>query len=242
VYHPDKLEQGSKEHETFKSIQEAYEVLMNEEKRRDYDSLEPFDDSLPKGKEPTELFFKVYGGAFENNAKFSISKEVPKLGSENTSITEVFAFYDWWYKVFQSWRTFPDDDEFDLSRAESKEEKRWMKVQNEKRRKKMKQEEHSRIVKLIDLAYKKDPRIVAHVKQQQEEKERKKKERKDQQQLRKKQEEEERRKQQEEEKEKKENRKKRNKRKKENKKPNSSNFNISFVSWLKTEKNCCKKR
>ena len=149
-YHPDKLDSESKELQTFKSIQKAYEILMDEEKRREYDSSEPFDDSMPSGKETAEEFFKVYGKIFTNNSKFSVKREVPDLGNENTPIQQVFQFYDWWYKSFVSWRSWPQDyEEYDLNQAESKEEKRWIKLQIEKLKKKRKQEEHSRIVKLI---------------------------------------------------------------------------------------------
>ena len=199
MYHPDKLDSGSKELETFKAIQKAHDILSDEEKRKQYDSTDNFDESIPTGKEPPEQFYKVYGEVFERNARWSVSRDVPKLGDDSTDIKQVYAFYDWWYKSFQSWRSFPDEEEYDLSQAESKEEKRWMKVQNEKRKKKLRNEEHARIVKLIDLAYKRDPRIAKHVREEEEEKERAKREKKEQAKQRKKKEEEERQKQAEEE-------------------------------------------
>jgi len=64
-YHPDKAgaavaDEGKKKEieEHFQKIQDAYETLSDPAKRREYDSTDDFDDTLPSTAHPTE-FFKV---------------------------------------------------------------------------------------------------------------------------------------------------------------------------------------
>lgn len=64
-YHPDKAgaavadEDKKKEIEAhFQKIQDAYETLSDPAKRREYDSTDDFDDTLPSTAHPSE-FFKV---------------------------------------------------------------------------------------------------------------------------------------------------------------------------------------
>jgi DnaJ homolog subfamily C member 2 len=141
----------------FKAIQEAYEVLMDPTKRRIFDSTDEFDDDIPTDCAPQD-FFKVFGPAFMRNGRWSVNQPIPTLGDDATPVEEVDKFYNFWYN-FKSWREFPDDDEYDLEQAESREHKRWMERQNMKLQEKAKKAEYARVRTLIDNAYKKDPRI-----------------------------------------------------------------------------------
>merc|ERR1712100_862428 len=67
---------------------------------------------------------------------------------------------------------------FDLEEAECREEKRWMERENKKLTKKMKKEENGRLIYLVNLSYKYDPRIINWKEEQEKEKLRKKAERK----------------------------------------------------------------
>lgn len=154
----------------FKTIQEAYEVLIDPVKRRIYDSTDEFDDEIPSDCAPQD-FFKVFGPAFLRNGRWSVTQPVPLLGDENSPLEEVDKFYNFWY-TFKSWREFPHEEEFDLEQAESRDHKRWMERQNAKLTEKARKEEYVRIRTLVDNAHKKDPRIL---KRKEEEKAAKKK-------------------------------------------------------------------
>lgn len=172
MYHPDKAQfktaDGKEDRSVFLKIQEAFNVLTNDQKRRMYDSQLPFDESIPSeeriqkslAKGP-QKFFKLFAPVFQRNARFGVKKPVPDIGDMDTPLNDVYKFYEYWVN-FESWRDFtgvgaehkPDD-------AGSREEKRWMMKENERIAKKLKKKEMERLINLVTLAEKYDPRINA---------------------------------------------------------------------------------
>ncbi|DBA66447.1 hypothetical protein WJX79_001146 [Trebouxia sp. C0005] len=164
-YHPDKAgaavaDEGKKKEieEHFQKIQDAYETLSDPAKRREYDSTDDFDDTLPSTAHPTE-FFKVFGPAFKRNSRWSVTQPVPDVGDEETAYAAVDKFYDFWFS-FKSWREFPHADEEDVEQAESREEKRWIERYNNKLRQPAKKEEGRRMKQFVNDAFAQDPRIL----------------------------------------------------------------------------------
>ena len=157
-YHPDK--NGGKD-TMFKKCQVAGDVLMDPNKRKAYDSSLPFDDSIPPPKVPEERFYMSYAPVFLRNRKWYLygQEKVPELGDASTPIKEVEAFYTFWLG-FKSWRDFQAvAAEHDLEQAEDRYERRWMERENTRAMEKAKKEEMSRIITLVERAYKADPRI-----------------------------------------------------------------------------------
>jgi DnaJ family protein C protein 2 len=181
MYHPDKAQyktaDGKEDRTVFLKIQEAFTVLSSEPKRRAYDSQLPFDESIPtdervqKGlaKGPHK-FFKIFGPVFQRNARFAVKKPVPDLGDMDTPIANVYKFYEYWVK-FESWRDFTGvGAEYKPDDAGSREEKRYMQKENEKLAKKLKVKEMQRLIELVAMAEKYDPRVVADKAQRKEKK------------------------------------------------------------------------
>jgi DnaJ homolog subfamily C member 2 len=164
LYHPDKVSHLGKEavenSEThFKKVKKAYDILADKKKRASYDSIDEVDDSIPSEASLNESnFFLKLRPVFDINARWSSSDRVPSLGDETTEIEDVNKFYDFWY-TFKTWRDFSFDLEYDTDQAECREEKRWMDRQNAKHIKTRKVDEAARIRRLVDTAYKNDPRI-----------------------------------------------------------------------------------
>lgn len=172
MYHPDKAQHktsdGKEDRTVFLKIQEAFAVLCSEPKRRAYDSQLPFDESIPteervqKGlvKGPHK-FFKIFGPVFSRNARFAQKKPVPELGDLSTPVQQVYKFYEYWVH-FESWRDFTGvGAEYKPDDAGSRQEKRYMQQENEKLAKKLKKKEMERLIELVALAEKYDPRIIA---------------------------------------------------------------------------------
>jgi DnaJ homolog subfamily C member 2 len=172
LYHPDKMHsQGHSEEECraiFLRVQEAADTLLDTSKRRSYDSLLDFDESIPTeseakvaGNAGVEVFLELYEPVFKRNARFALTKPVPSIGSANTPLVHINSFYSYWVK-FDSWRDFTNvDREHDPDQAESREHKRWMQKENEKNAKKLKKKEMARILELVTRALAHDPRIIA---------------------------------------------------------------------------------
>ena len=117
-HHPDKKAGAvgdSNDDAFFKCIQKAFEVLTNPERRRQFDSVDPYYDLLEtdvptqsqvtKHRNPEKYFFDAFGPVFEREARFSKKQPVPMLGSYDDPKEKVEAFYDFWYN-FDSWRSF----------------------------------------------------------------------------------------------------------------------------------------
>jgi len=162
VCHPDKKEGSTA---AIILIQEAYEYLVDPENKQIYDSTLPFDDSIPpEDKISQKGFFKVLRPVFERNARWSIDQPVPELGDAETPVEEVHEFYRFWYD-FASWRDVSPKfltknnaqlmDIYDCDRRERRERQR----QNTSIRKKFEVQEGIRITKLVELAWKHDPRL-----------------------------------------------------------------------------------
>lgn len=168
-HHPDKKRAQSagdlgklqENEDKFKAIQDAYETLSDPSKRREFDSLDPFDDSLPtelQASDPDE-YFKHFGAAFKRNSKWSVRKPVPDLGTMESDDSSIDDFYSFWFS-FKSWREFPHPDEEDVELAEGRDERRWIERHNAKLREKGRKEEIRRINEFVDLAHRLDPRLI----------------------------------------------------------------------------------
>ncbi len=142
-------------------IKEAYETLLDTEKKKKYDSTFEFDNTIPE--EDTDYddksFFSNFGPCFLKNSIWSKKKPIPKLGDMNTPIEKVKQFYRFWTN-FQSWREFSVEGEYNLEEASCRYEKRQMVKENKKMKSSMMKEEKTRLTKLVNLAYKSDPRII----------------------------------------------------------------------------------
>lgn len=150
----------------FKCVQRAWETLSDKDKRQQWDSVDPaFDASIPREQSLSEsAFFTVYEPVFARNGRFSVDPTVPSLGDVSSLRTHVEAFYDFWRR-FESWRRFEwlDDDETAGTDAagETRADKRWTEKKNKAARQRRKAEDNARIARLVEQAYKTDPRIVA---------------------------------------------------------------------------------
>ncbi|KDQ12497.1 hypothetical protein BOTBODRAFT_34461 [Botryobasidium botryosum FD-172 SS1] len=185
-HHPDKKAGSgdSNDDSFFKCIQKAMETLTNPERRRQFDSIDPYYEDLqsddpssatPFLKQPPEHFFKVFGPIFEREAHFSKTPEaeVPLLGAIDATKAEVEAFYDFWYN-FDSWRTFEYLDKEINEGSDNRDDKRYTEKKNKSERARRKKEDNARLRGLVDIALQADPRIKRIKQEEKEERERKK--------------------------------------------------------------------
>ncbi|RPD52777.1 DnaJ-domain-containing protein [Lentinus tigrinus ALCF2SS1-7] len=170
-HHPDKKAGAvgdSNDDAFFKCIQKAFEVLTNPERRRQFDSVDPYYDLLEadvpsqsqvtKHKNPEKYFFTSFGPVFEREARFSKKQPVPMLGSYDDPKETVEAFYDFWYN-FDSWRSFEYLDKEVNEGSDNRDDKRYTEKKNKSERARRKKEDTARLRGIVDTALAVDPRI-----------------------------------------------------------------------------------
>jgi len=184
-HHPDKKAgSGDADNDNFfKCIQKAFEVLSNAEKRRQFDSVDPYYQSLEDDIDPSELqkkcpknpdlFFKIFTPIFKREARFSKITPVYLLGDANATKEEVQDFYDFWYK-FDSWRSFEYLDKEVNEGSDSRDDKRYTEKKNKSDRARRKKEDNTRLRTLVDLTLNLDPRIKRIKQEEKDERARKK--------------------------------------------------------------------
>ena len=163
LYHPDKQISIDEEdaRTIYLKIQNASVALADQTKRRQYDSLMDFDESVPSdaackaaSKEGTAAFCDLYAPVFKRNARFSMTRPCPEMGDENTPYADVANFYSFWIK-------FSNACEHDLDNAGSRHEKREWQKENDRQSKKMKKAEVTRVADFVMKAQNNDPRVIA---------------------------------------------------------------------------------
>jgi len=178
THHPDK-HNGKSEEEMeavnlyFVKLQEAFNILSDVKKRRKYDSMGEFNDSVPTKLKEGQDFYEVFDAVFKRNAKWSEYKPVPELGNADTPYDKVKKFYEFWF-AFDSWRDLDEaileaegEDCFqNIEDAECRDERRWMEKENARIRGKYLKAERQRIFGFVELAEKLDPRVKAEKDQQ----------------------------------------------------------------------------
>ncbi|KAI0357924.1 DnaJ-domain-containing protein [Trametes cingulata] len=186
-HHPDKkagVAGDSNDDAFFKCIQKAYEVLTNPERRRQFDSVDPYYDifetdvptaaQVQKAKDPVKYFFEAFGPVFEREARFSRKQPVPMLGSYDDPKEVVEAFYDFWYN-FDSWRSFEYLDKEVNEGSDNRDDKRYTEKKNKAERARRKKEDTARLRGIVDTALSVDPRIKRIRQEEKEAREAKKK-------------------------------------------------------------------
>ncbi|RNA14164.1 subfamily C member [Brachionus plicatilis] len=175
-HHPDKKKDTTdKDRDYFTCMTRAFETLSDPVKRVDH----LFEENVPPVNENSKKnFYKVFRSVFEANARWSLNKNVPKLGDEKSTFEQVNNFYSFWYD-FDSWREFSYLDEESKDSAADREERRWIDKQNKAARAKRKKEEMARIRQLVDNAYACDPRILKFKQEEKRKKEEEKERRKE---------------------------------------------------------------
>ncbi|KAG8718170.1 hypothetical protein FRC09_013066 [Ceratobasidium sp. 395] len=178
-HHPDKKSglpgHNSNDDAFFKCIAKAYEILSNPEKRRQFDSVDPYYEVLEGdvptqgdiAKQPPEAFFKEFGPIFDREARFSKKQPVPPLGPIDAPKAEVEEFYNFWYN-FDSWRSFEYKDKEINEGSDNRDDKRYTDKKNRTERARRKKDDNTRLRTLVDMAMAVDPRIK-RIKQEEKE-------------------------------------------------------------------------
>lgn len=177
-HHPDKKSAsgGLEQDGFFKIIQKAFEIMLDSNKRQQYDSVDENADVLPPSIKEKYDFFEAFGPVFASEGRFSKKQPVPALGNSESTKDEVDAFYTFWGK-FDSWKTFEFKDDDVPDDTANRDHKRYIERKNVAARKKFKQEDNKRVIDLVERAHAEDPRIKAFKNAAKAEKEKKKWER-----------------------------------------------------------------
>ena len=161
-FHPDKMgeEPTEDDKKIWLCIQKAKETILDQAKRRRYDSTLDFDDDIPEEDDikSDDDFYKIFGEVFVRNSRFAIDLPAPEIGDKDTPIKDVHKFYSYWDN-FKTWREFSQYHEHNPTEANDRFEKRWMEQENKKVSEKYRKIERKRLIKLAETAYKLDPRI-----------------------------------------------------------------------------------
>ncbi|KAG8735064.1 Ribosome-associated chaperone, partial [Ceratobasidium sp. 423] len=178
-HHPDKKSglpgHSSNDDAFFKCVAKAHEILSHPEKRRQFDSCDPYYEALEAdvptaaemAKRPPEDFFTEFGPVFEREARFSKKEPVPLLGAIDATKDEVEGFYNFWYN-FDSWRSFEYKDKEVNEGSDNRDEKRYAEKKNRAERTRRKKDDNTRLRTLVDTAMQVDPRIK-RIKQEEKE-------------------------------------------------------------------------
>ncbi|TFY80359.1 hypothetical protein EWM64_g3660 [Hericium alpestre] len=171
MHHPDKkagVAGYANDDAFFKCIQKAMDILTNPEKRRQFDSVDPYygalEDDVPtpseikKAKDPHAAFFELFTPVFEREARFSRKQPVPQLGVYADPKEAVEGFYDFWYN-FDSWRSFEYLDKEVNEGSDNRDDKRYTEKKNKSERARRKKEDTARLRGIVDLSLSLDPRI-----------------------------------------------------------------------------------
>lgn len=179
-HHPDKkgVKGGLDQDGFFKIIQKAYETLLDQTKRRQFDSVdEEAHIDPPSGKiADAAEFFKAWAPVFQSESRFSVKTPVPEFGNESSPKVEVDAFYKFWNN-FDSWRSFEFLDEDVPDDTSNRDHKRYIEKKNNNARRKKKTDDNKRLSDLVKRAQNEDPRIKAFKEAEKAEKAQKKWER-----------------------------------------------------------------
>ena len=172
-HHPDKLKQNPRNRTTignpnleddsfFKLIQKAWQVLTDPGRKADYDACDPtFDECVPEDREyaTEEEFIAAFAPVFARNARFSKKQPVPGMGDSSSPRSEVESFYSFWINI-ESWRRFEWMDEDEPAGTDNRADKRWHEKKNKAKRDTRKKEDNSRLIRLVETAMKRDPRMM----------------------------------------------------------------------------------
>jgi len=115
------------------------------------------DGTTPKKKGKNKKKKGSGGGGNDNKKAKANNTPPPPFGDDNTPLSQVHAFYDFWTH-FDSWRDFSlkaeKETDHNLESADSRDEKRWMKSEIDRKMKKMKKDEVARVGLLVERASK----------------------------------------------------------------------------------------